>query len=156
MSAYDQLLSALCEQAGQDPTGLDGGVLKIEINGREAAVLPALLPSGAEAAEVVVSVCGFEAGDAWDEVEVLSLLHRVNAAAWPRHGWLASVDDEHEVVIRYLLPLEGISLAEWEPLVAEGLDRAASLQGLLQELSDAPADQAPGFASELPASMIKG
>lgn len=133
MSTFEHLLKSLCELSGQDSSGLEGGVLRMEIDGREASVLPALTPTGDEAVEITVSAGALTASDEWDEVDALTLLHRVNAAARYRHGWLATVDQDDQLMIKRVKPLQGLSPSDLERLVSEGMDCAASLQGLLTQ-----------------------
>lgn len=156
MNAYRHLLSSLCEQSGQDPSGFEGGVLRVEIEGREAAVLPASMPDGEEAVEIVVAVGPLPAADIWDEVDALSLLHRLNAAAWPRHSWLAALDEDDRVVLRRLVPLNGLTAAELDPWLAQGLDRAASLRGLLDEALEPGTAGGLQVAGDALVPMIKG
>jgi hypothetical protein len=131
MNSYLHLLTNCCEQSGQDPQGLDGGVLKFDIDGREAVVQPARLPGDTEAIEVSVAVGLLPCEDAMDELDALMLLHQINAQAWPRHGWLACVDEDGCVAIRKLTPLLDLTATDLQPLVADGLDRAAALQAML-------------------------
>lgn len=151
MSNFDHLLKSLCELSGQDSSGLEGGVLRLEIDGREASVLPARTPAGDEAIEITVSAGALTAADEWDEVDVLSLLHRVNVAARYRHDWLATLDEDDQMMIKRVRPLEGLSPSDLELLVAEGVDRAASLQGLVSRWVAAE-DGADGAAPNAPES----
>jgi hypothetical protein len=82
--------------------------------------------------------------------ERLLFLHRLNAAARHDHPWTISIDDEDMLLLSAAFPWNGLNAESLSDLVAEGLQRAESLDSLWQSLRADAADL-PESETEEPA-----
>lgn len=96
-------------------------------------------------------------------VPLLSLVLQVNELARFEHDWQIVMDAEQHFSLSRSAALPGLTLAELEALLQDGLDRAQSLQALLQSAAEGnPGDdeetgaEAPLLAGGLaPAFMVR-
>jgi hypothetical protein len=68
--------------------------------------------------------------------ERLLFLHRLNAAARHDHPWTISIDDEDMLLLAASFPWNGLDAESLADLVAEGLQRAESLDALWQSFDE--------------------
>ena len=161
MAHYAHLLAALCEAAGPDLQELDRAAAEVELDGRTLVIQPAHSAdedNSAQALEITVAVMHLDLPDPEDEAEALLTLHRLNALSLGVHGWRLGVDEDGLVLLRQRLVAERLNSEGLQALMADGVDRAASVQALLQEQLQplASADPAPTPDPFLSSSFIKG
>ena len=103
-----------------------------------AAILPH--PTRENLVCVEVSLRGLSLGES--DHERLLFLHRLNAAARHDHPWTISIDEEDMLLLAASFPWSGLTAETLSDLVAEGLERAESLdslwQSLVKDASDSP------------------
>ena len=124
----------------------DASVLEFEFQGLGLVVCPH--PRHADRLIAEVDVIEFD-----DEPEAgqLALLLRVNEAARFEHDWTIVLDGERRVALYTTAPAEGMTIANLEQLITDGIDRALALQAVLDATQDTDAaattenDRPPGL-----------
>lgn len=74
---------------------------------------------------------------------ILTMLHQINDAARLEHGWFITISAEQTLQIQHSQPVAQTDPLQLEALLAEGIDRAQALLGLLELPTDEAADVAP-------------
>ena len=161
MSHYAHLLAALCENPNLDVHVLDEAMAAVEIDGRELYIHPAqgLNPAQPpQGLEITVAVMHRPPSGDDDDVEALLTLHKLNALSLGLHRWRVGVDEEGMVSLRQRVVAESLSTDELQALMIDGVDRAASVEALLQEqlAPPGPTGQALSLQDLLAGSFIKG
>jgi hypothetical protein len=85
---------------------------------------------------VEISLRALALGDGDVDSERLLFLHRLNAAARHDHPWTISIDDEDMLLLAASFPWNGLDAESLADLVAEGLQRAESLDALWQSFDE--------------------
>jgi hypothetical protein len=89
--------------------------------------------------------------------DLAPLLLQINEAARFEHEWSIFMDTRMEVTLGTCLASSGLSLAEMEGLIVDGLDRARALRDLLQaQTQQLMGDDAAQAALEVPAGEPAG
>lgn len=96
--------------------------------------------------EISLRALALREGDS--ESERLLFLHRLNAAARHDHPWTISIDDEDMLLLTAAFPWNGLNAESLADLVAEGLQRAESLDALWQSLGKDASDSPETTADE--------
>ena len=99
---------------------------------------------------VEISLRALALGEDESDHERLLFLHRLNAAARHDHAWTNTIDDEDMLLLTAAFPWNGLDAESLADLVAEGLQRAESLDALWQSLRADAADL-PESETEEPA-----
>lgn len=73
----------------------------------------------------------------------LMMLHQINDAARLEHGWFITISPEQSLLIQHSQPVAPTDASQLEALLAEGIDRAAALRGLIDLPPDEEAASAP-------------
>lgn len=73
----------------------------------------------------------------------LMMLHQINDAARLEHGWFITISPEQTLQIQHSQPVAETDASQLEALLAEGIDRAAALRGLIDLPPDEEAASAP-------------
>jgi hypothetical protein len=63
------------------------------------------------------------------------MLHRLNEAARPEHGWVATVDERDQLMLSTSLPIQETEGTQLQSEVAGALDRAESLTALVNQFT---------------------
>jgi hypothetical protein len=85
---------------------------------------------------VEISLRALALGEGGSNTERLLFLHRLNAAARHDHPWTISIDDEDMLLLAASFPWNGLDAESLADLVAEGLQRAESLDALWQSFDE--------------------
>lgn len=99
---------------------------------------------------VEISLRALALGEDESDHERLLFLHRLNAAARHDHPWTISIDDEDMLLLTAAFPWNGLDAESLADLVAEGLQRAESLDALWQSLAK-ETQESGGVETEAPA-----
>jgi hypothetical protein len=105
---------------------LEGDCAGFEIETPTALVR--IAPRLGDSAMIEIPVSNLPEPDA----STLHLLHRLNNASLLQHDWIASLDDDDQVVLTAVFQLGQTDAIQLEALVADGLERALSLRDLFQ------------------------
>ena len=85
---------------------------------------------------VEISLRALALGEDESDHERLLFLHRLNAAARHDHAWTNTIDDEDMLLLTAAFPWNGLDAESLADLVAEGLQRAESLDALWQSFDE--------------------
>lgn len=91
-------------------------------------------PGGADLFCVEISLRGLALGEGDADSAQLLFLHRLNAAARHDHPWTISIDGDDMLLLTAAFPLSGLDRESLAEHLAEGLQRAESLDRLWQAL----------------------
>ena len=97
---------------------------------------------------VEISLRALALGEGDSDTERLLFLHRLNAAARHDHPWTISIDDEDMLLLTAGFPWNGLKAESLADLVAEGLQRAESLDALWQSLAEETQESGGGETEE--------
>ena len=116
-----------------------------------------VMPHPARQDHLMVEVAVAELGQDGLGQELAPLLLQINEAARFEHEWSIFMDTRMEVTLGTCLASSGLSLAEMEGLIVDGLDRARALRDLLQaQTQQLMGDDAAQAALEVPAGEPAG
>jgi hypothetical protein len=118
------------------PQGLDETVLAYEYDDEWVTVLP--VPSGQGVANLEVSAFVAQLPSLEDPAlpDTLRVLLRINGEGLLHHGWMIASDEDRVLILRRLLPVEGLDTVQLEHWVGQALERAASLRALLESRAE--------------------
>jgi hypothetical protein len=97
---------------------------------------------------VEISLRALALGEDESDHERLLFLHRLNAAARHDHAWTNTIDDEDMLLLTAAFPWNGLDAESLADLVAEGLQRAESLDALWQSLAKETQESGGGETEE--------
>ena len=73
----------------------------------------------------------------------LMMLHQINDAARLEHGWFITISPEQSLLIQHSQPVAQTDANQLESLLAEGIDRAEALRGLIDLPAGEVAESTP-------------
>lgn len=73
----------------------------------------------------------------------LMMLHQINDAARLEHGWFITISAEQTLQIQHSQPVAQTDASQLEALLAEGIDRAEALRGLIDLPAGEDAESPP-------------
>jgi len=131
-SAFEKLLESFLILAGQDPAGAKGSRgFEFESGAHTVGVFP-----DADGARVIIEVdVRSLRPDEMENAPLLLMLHRLNEAARPEHGWIATIDEVDGILLSTTLPLTETDGLKLQGSVTDALDRAESLTALVNQFS---------------------
>lgn len=145
-----QLLLRDFAQAQGLQTSEDAWGLEFEADG--STVLVMAHPRQDDQLLVEVKVADLSARAEPLGASTLMLLHQINDTARLEHGWFITISPEQTLLIQHSQPVAQTDAGQLEVLLAEGIDRAQALLGLI----DLPADQADAQAPLQGHHFIRG
>lgn len=150
--AFDALLQEFATAKGFDASGSAQG-LEFDCEGIQVWIVQHPLHENRLLAEVGVTT--------WEELppaSVLALVLQINEAARFEHDWSIVMDGSLTIHLSTSVALEGLTLAQLEALMLDGVERGQLLQGLLSEaltpIGDADAASPAGSGLD-PMSMMR-
>lgn len=138
-SAFEKLLESFLILAGQDPVGAKGSRgFEFESGAHTVRVFP-----DADGARVIIEVDVHSLRpDEMENAPLLLMLHRLNEAARPEHGWTVTIDEVDELVLSSSLAIQETEATKLQSSVTDALDRAESLTALVNQFSSTATEAA--------------
>ena len=132
--SFEKLLESFLVSLGHDPIAAKGsGGFEFESGGFNARILL----DSTNPARLVAEVDVRRLDDAEvSHAELLLMLHRLNEAARPTHGWTATIDEENLLLLSLFLPLAETDGVALQAVVDDALARAESLGQLVRRFSE--------------------
>ena len=151
-ATYRALLGALARDVGMAADAVTASAsgplgLSFSADGQTCRLLPH--PSIEDRLVVEVSACTLDAAAQGlaNAAQVHEFLNRLNAQARLEHDWVATVDEQDEVLLWTWREVRAVTAAGIQELLAEGLERAQALAAALGAAVAAGPAQASGDAA---------
>ena len=156
-SSFDVLLKEFAASKGMD---MDSAAYGLEFECEDTQVFVVSHPLHEDRLLCEVGVASF---DELPPASVSSLLLQINEAARFEHDWSIVMDGDWEVGLTTSAALQGLTVAELEALMLDGVERAQVLKGMLQEVIAASSQEstqtsatgAPALGLD-PSMMMRG
>lgn len=130
-SPFDTLLKEFVTSKGLPADEASYG-LEFESEGHTVMVVQHPLHEDRLLVEVTVAVL-----PANPSADLLAMLLQINEAARFEHDWAIYLDGEQQVSLSTTASVAGLSVAEMEALMLDGVERAQALQALLNDVANA-------------------
>lgn len=150
-SPFENLLESFLILAGQDPAGAKGSRgFEFESGAHTVRVFP----DGAGARVIIEVDVQTLRPDEVEKAPLLLMLHRLNEAARPEHGWTVTIDEGDAILLSTSLPLAETDGVKLQSAVTEALDRAESLTALIAQFSTSAPEGSGGAIPEAAAASF--
>lgn len=148
---FEKLLEGFLVLAGQDPTGAKGSRgFEFESGAHTVRVFP-----DGEGARVIIEVdVQTLRPDEVEKAPLLLMLHQLNEAARPEHGWTVTIDEGDAILLSTSLALAETDGVKLQSAVTEALDRAESLTALIAQFSTSASEGSGGAIPEAAAASF--
>jgi len=90
-----------------------------------------------------------------ESAQALLLLHRINNTARFEHGWTACIDEEDMLLISSILPINSLNEDNLGEEIADGLQRAESLNELWLDARERDQADESGANDPIPATRMR-